>query len=100
MPDALAGLSLWGLATRVLAFFGGMTVVALGIGFLVERLLPNKRVFAVPLAKGQYRFEAIGNLAFLAVTTITFTGVLASGAVRFGEATTARTAFTFFAMLV
>jgi sterol desaturase/sphingolipid hydroxylase (fatty acid hydroxylase superfamily) len=99
MPETLAGLSLWGVATRVLAFFGGMTIIALGIGFLAERLLPNKKVFAVPLAKDQYRFEAIGNLAFLAVTTITFTSVLASGVVRFGEATTARTAATFFAML-
>lgn len=100
MPEALAGLSLWGLAARVCAFFGGMTVVALGIGFLIERLLPKKKVFAVPLAKGQYGFEAVGNLVFLAVTTSTFTAVLASGIVRFGQATTERSAATFFAMLV
>jgi sterol desaturase/sphingolipid hydroxylase (fatty acid hydroxylase superfamily) len=99
MPEELAGVSLLGLATRVLGFFGGMTAVALAIGFLVERALPNRKVFAVPLAKDQYRFEAIGNFVFLAVATITFTVVLASGVVRFGEATTARTAATFWAML-
>lgn len=100
MPEELAGLSLLGLATRVLFFFGGITTVALGIGFLAERALPNKKVFAVPLAKGQYRFEAIGNLAFGGIATVALTLVLASGAVRFGEPTTARAAGTFGALLL
>jgi lathosterol oxidase len=100
MPVELVGLSLLGLATRVLAFFAGLTAVALGFGFVLERALPNKRVFAVPLAKGQYRFEAIGNLVFLAVATITFTAVLRADVVHFGEPSTARGVATFGAMLV
>jgi Delta7-sterol 5-desaturase len=103
MPEELAGLSTFGLATRVLAFFGGLSAVALAFGFLLERALPNKRVFAVPLAKGQYRFEAIGNAVFLAIATITFTVVLRSDVVRLGEPgepSVARGVATFAAMLV
>jgi Delta7-sterol 5-desaturase len=99
MAAELAGLSLLGIATGVLVFFGGMTIVALALGFLLERALPNKRVFSVPLAKEQYRFEAIGNLGFVAIATLTISGVLATGAVRFGEPSTARSGATFFAML-
>lgn len=100
MPEELAGLGTVALATRVLGFFVGLTVVALGFGFLLERALPNKKVFAVPLARGQYRFEAIGNLVFVAIAVVTFTAVLASGVVRFGEPSTARGLATFFVMLV
>lgn len=100
MPDEIVRLSVPALGALVLAFFGGMTLVALAIGFGVERLLPKKKIFAVPLAKGQYRFEAIGNIAFLAIATLAVTAALRGDAIRFGESSTERSAATFFAMLV
>lgn len=100
MPDELASLSTFGLATRVLAFFAGTSAVALVLGFLLERLMPNKKVFAVPLAKGQYRFEAVGNLVFVSIATLATTAALASGVVRFDAPTTGRTLATFAAMLL
>lgn len=64
MPDELAALSTFALAARVLAFFAVLTAIGLGIGFTVERALPQKKIFALPLARRQLRFEAIGNAVF------------------------------------
>ena len=99
MPDILAQASLPELALLMLAFFGGLTVVNVPIGFALERLLRHRRIYDVPLAEGQYRFEFVGNLVFLAVTVTTFTAVLSSGLVRFGETSLLRDGLTFFVML-
>ncbi len=88
------------LALAVLGFFLGLTVLAVGAGFAAERVLRHKRIFAVPLARGQYRFELIGNVVFLAVTTAAFTTALRAEIVRFGPPSLARDAGTFFALLV
>jgi hypothetical protein len=64
MPDVLAQASLPELALLVLAFFGGLTIVNVPIGFALERLVRNRRIYDVPLAEGQYRFELVGNLVF------------------------------------
>ncbi|MDC0739729.1 sterol desaturase family protein [Polyangium mundeleinium] len=98
MPDLLIQASLPELALIVLAFFLGLTIFNVPIGFALERLLPRRRIFDVPLAEGQYRFELVGNLVFLAVAVTTFTAVLSSGLVRFGETSLVRDGLTFFAM--
>lgn len=98
MPPYLATLGLPALAACVLGFFLGLTAMALGYGFLLQRILPKRKVFDVPLAAGQHRFEALGNVVFLAVTTTTVTAALASGWGRFGGGW-GRGVATFFALL-
>jgi Delta7-sterol 5-desaturase len=68
VPAFLTELDIVGLLLCVAAFLVGLTLLALGYGFLIERLLPKRRMYDVPLAKGQYRFELIGNLVFVAVS--------------------------------
>lgn len=101
MPELLRDVSLPVLALIVLAYFSGLTVVALLAGFSAERALgKKKRIFAVPLAPGQYRFEAIGNLVFVATTSATMTAMLRADVVRFGAPTWGRAVATFAALLV
>lgn len=66
MPELLRSASTLELAFIVLASFVGMTAIAVAAGFAAERAFRHERIFAVPLAKGQYRFELIGNVVFLA----------------------------------
>lgn len=99
MPELLHSASTPTLALAVLGFFFGLTTLSVVLGFGAERLLRHKRIFAVPLARGQYRFELIGNAVFLAVTTVTFTAALRAEIVRFGPSSLARDAGTFFALL-
>ena len=100
MPDFLRAASTATLALYVALFFGGLTVANLAMGFAAERALPGKRIFAVPLAKGQLGHELAGNVIFLGVTIATFTAALGSGVVRFGDESWARGAGTFFALVV
>lgn len=101
VPELLQRATLLGLFGWVLAFFVGMTSVGLASGFLLERVLPNKRIYDVPLFPGQYRFEAIGNVVFVAIASVTVTAALRSGWVRLAAgATTLRSALTFAAILV
>lgn len=99
MPELLRTASLPLLAGLVLAFFVAWTLAGLAFGFALERFV-HKPVFALPLAAGQLRFEAIGNLVFLAVTTVTVTAALRFEVVRLGPASLARNLGTFGAMLV
>lgn len=85
MPAFLTRLDTVGLLLWVAAFFVTMTLAGLAQGFLIERLLTKRRMFDVPLAKGQYRFELIGNLVFVAVAIAAVTGVLSLGWVRFAD---------------
>ncbi len=100
MPDALAQASLPKLTLIVLAFFLGMTLFNVSIGFALERWLPRRRIFDVPLAEGQYRFELVGNVVFLVVAVTTFTAVLASGVVRLGPSSLLRDGLTFLALTI
>lgn len=77
-----------------------VTLFGSAVGFAVERLVPRRRIFAVPLFEGQYRFELLGNAVFLAVTAATLTVTLRAGAIRFVEGSATRDAVTFGAMLV
>lgn len=89
------------LALLVLGSFATLTVLALACGFAAERALRStKRIFALPLAKGQYRFELIGNIVFVTIATLTVTAALRLDIIRFGPPSLARNASTFFALLV
>ncbi len=100
MPDALRSLTLPLTALVVLGSFLAMTLTAAAFGFALERLLPQRKVFAVPLFPGQYRFELLGNAIFLAVMTVAFTAALRLDVIRFGPSSGLRNGLTFAAMLV
>ncbi|MFO0610891.1 MAG: sterol desaturase family protein [Polyangiales bacterium] len=99
MPEALRSLSAAHTALAVFGFLVALTVHASALGFAVERLLPRRRIFAVPLFPGQYRFELLGNAVFLAVVTAAFTAALRFDVVRFGPGGALRDGLTFAAML-
>lgn len=98
MPAFLDAASLPELFAMVLVFFVGLTLLNVPFGFALERFLPRRRIFDVPLAEGQYRFEIIGNLVFLAVAVPTFTAALATRVVRLGPGSLARDLATFGAL--
>lgn len=101
MPDLLGSASLALLVLYVLAFFSSWTVVGLAVGFGLERAFGGTRkIFAVPLAKGQLGFEAVGNLVFVGVATLSVSAALLSGSVRFGPPSLLRHVGTFCALFV
>lgn len=100
MPDFLARASYPELLLWVSIFFVGQTLLNVPFGFVLERLLPRRRIFDVPLAEGQIRFELLGNLVFLAVAITSFFLVLSANVIRFGTPTWQRNAITFFAMMM
>lgn len=101
MPDLLGSASLTVLALYVLGFFSGLTMVALAIGFGIERAFGStKKIFAVPLAKGQLGFELAENLVFVCVATLSVSAALHLGIVRFGPSSFVRHVGTFGALLV
>lgn len=100
MGSPLASLSTAQTALVLLAFFGGLTVVSTALGFALERALPRRRIFAVPLFEGQHRFELLGNAVFLAITVTTLTAVSRADVIAFGPPSLLRDALTFQAMLV
>lgn len=100
MPDALT-LGTWGdTAGIVLAALLTVTAIASALGFAAERLLPRRRIFDLPLFDGQYRFELLGNVVFLAITTLSVTAALRLGALRFAGPSLPRDGATFMGMLV
>jgi len=99
MPPSLASLPLAGLALVVFACFAGLTAVSSALGFALERALPERRIFALPLFPGQLRFELLGNAVFLAVATVTVTLALRLGVVRFGPGGLLAGALTFGVMV-
>lgn len=98
MPDWLASCGPLALAAWVGLFFVANTLVGLAIGFGLERAMPTKRIWSDPLAPGQLRHELVGNLVFVGVTIATFTLLLSSGLVRFGEESGLRATGTFAAL--
>lgn len=96
MPTWLDGLGTILLA--VTGFFVTLTVVSVASGFLLERVVPNRRIWSDPLWEGQLRYELIGNVVFLAVTIATMTALLHSDLVRFGPESTGRAVATFVAL--
>ena len=85
MGPWIAAQPLSTLAVVVAAAFIGLTIASSALGFAVERLLRARRIWDVPLDPGQYRFELVGNLKFLAVHIPLATLFLGEGWLRFGE---------------
>jgi sterol desaturase/sphingolipid hydroxylase (fatty acid hydroxylase superfamily) len=99
MPSELQALSVPALAGTLFGFFAGLTLLATGLGFALERLLPRRKIFDVPLFPGQYRFELLGNAIFLAILTTTLTVSLRAGIVRLGPDSFARSGLSFLALM-
>lgn len=99
MPAFLRALSLPTTTLVVLAFLLAMTIGASSTGFAMERFLPKRRIFDVPLFPGQYRFELLGNAVFIAVMTVAFTATLHFGLLNFGPSSGLRDGLTFAAMV-
>jgi sterol desaturase/sphingolipid hydroxylase (fatty acid hydroxylase superfamily) len=95
MTDFVRSAGPASLALAVTAFFVGLTGISLLVGFGLERLLRHRRIWAVPLDAGQLGHELIGNLAFLAVTILSFTAALAGRMLRLGDDTPLRMLLTF-----
>ena len=73
---------------------GGLIAASAAAGFLLERTLADsKRVWDLPLAEGQYRWEWIGNIRFVIMAAFVFAGLLS--VVPFAEETLANIAITF-----
>ena len=98
MATWISELGLLQLLALVAGFHVGLTVLCTGVGFLLERILRHRRVWAVPLDRGQYGFELVGNLRFLSVQSIAFTAVLYGGLIRFDEVGDASAIGTFVAV--
>jgi lathosterol oxidase len=85
MADWITGASGAELAIAVVGFFAVLTVVMTATGFLLERSLRRRKIWALPLDPGQTRHEILGNLVFVPVTSACFGLLLASGFVRWAE---------------
>ena len=59
------------------AFFGGLTALYTGIGFAIEsRLNSSRRIFDLPRADGQLRWELMGNVRFVVMAAFAFAALL------------------------
>jgi sterol desaturase/sphingolipid hydroxylase (fatty acid hydroxylase superfamily) len=72
--EQLSFIQLVGVCGIVLAV---LIALAVGIGFALERwLASSRRIFNLPRAEGQLRWELLGNLRFVAMAAFAFAGVL------------------------
>lgn len=98
MIEWLSSLSWSALVAVVAAYFVALTAIGLVIGFALERAMPKLRIWSDPVPEGQLRHEAIGNVVFLAATVASFTLVLRSSLVRYGDDSAMRVGLTFLAL--
>jgi len=90
--DSLTYLELVGVCFAVL---GGLVAIATGVAFALEAALGNtRRIFDVPIADGQHRWELLGTLRFVVMGAFAFAWLLY--VVPFAEETPASIATTFF----
>jgi len=98
MSEVLQSAGWLALLLWVSAFFAGLTVLSVALGFLLERALRDHRIWSLPLDPGQLRHELVGNLVFLSVTIASFTAVLGARVTRFGDDSFVRGLGTFVAL--
>jgi lathosterol oxidase len=98
MATALQSATFGELLLWVAAFFVGASGLSLAIGFTLERALPGRRIWALPLDPGQLRHELIGNCIFISIAVVTFVGVLGGRVLVFGPESLVRGALTFGAL--
>jgi lathosterol oxidase len=90
--EQLSYLELVGLCGAIL---GGLIAVFTGVGFALEaRLGAELRIFDLPLADGQLRWELVGTLRFLVMGAFAFAGLL--WVVPLAEESVTSVATTFF----
>jgi lathosterol oxidase len=77
LSEFVSQLSFGSLFATVLVLLSGWITFTLACGFLLERVLGDRRrIFALPLAPGQLRRELLGNGRFIAMATLAFTALL------------------------
>ena len=77
MAEIIEQLSFAQLVGLCGVILGGLIAVATGIGFALEAWLGSRRrIFDLPLAEGQLRWELIGTLRFLVMGAFAFAGLL------------------------
>ena len=78
-PSSLVGLALgWGL------LFALSSAVFVAIGFAWEKSRPGRarKIFALPLAKGQLSRELLANVGFVVLVAAVFSACVAAGIIR------------------
>lgn len=81
-------------------FFAGISCASIALGFALERALPSKRIWALPLDPGQLRHELIGNTLFLVVATSSAAAAIAGGWAQLGPESWLRGTSTFVALVL
>ncbi len=77
MSEFIAGHSFFSLIAVCGLVFGGLTALTAAIGFQLERRLGgSRRIFDLPLAEGQLRWEMLSNLRFVAMAAVAFAALL------------------------
>jgi sterol desaturase/sphingolipid hydroxylase (fatty acid hydroxylase superfamily) len=77
MAEAIGQLSFLELVALSGAVLGGLVAIATLVAFVLEaRLGGTRRIFDVPRAEGQLRWEAIGTLRFVGMGAFAFAGLL------------------------
>ncbi len=82
----------------VAAFYVVCTLVGVGTGFGLERMLGNRRIWSEAVPPGQFAHELRGNLVFLAVVVLGSTAALEPSVIRFGTPSILRSVATFVAL--
>ena len=94
MTETVEQLSFLQLVLACGAVLGGLMVIFAAAGFALERKFgKTRRVWAIPLADGQLRWELIGNVRFLLMGAFAFAALLQ--AVPFAEESASSIAITF-----
>lgn len=96
-PDSLLALALgWGL------FFALSTIGLVAVGFAWERsaLGRRRRIFAMPVPAGQRRREALANLGFVILASVSFTVAVSGGLLRADAVGAGPALATFFTCLL
>jgi sterol desaturase/sphingolipid hydroxylase (fatty acid hydroxylase superfamily) len=95
MTETIEQLSYMELVGLCGAILGGLIAVSTGVGFALEaRLGPERRIFDLPLADGQLRWELVGTLRFFVMGAFAFACLL--WVVPFAEESVTSFATTFF----
>lgn len=95
MAGYVEQLSYAELAALCGAILGGLITVTTGVGFALEAWLGSeRRIFDLPLAEGQLRWELLGTIRFVAMGALAFAGLL--WVVPFAEESAFSIATTFF----
>jgi len=94
MTEFVEQLSFSQLVLLCGAFFGGLIAVFTGAGFALENWLgSSRRIFDLPRAEGQLRWELAGNLRFVVMAAFSFAVLLS--VVPFAEESVSSAASTF-----